>query len=258
VEFEKSNLQKILEGNKFVDNQIKNLYIKKGISAEKINELMQENGGHGILLNAAQAKEYGFIHEISQGGKQVACMTKDYFVKAGYPKLPNGYEFLIENEQQSNPTLWENIKNEIKKQLQINKSTNQQNQQINNTILMKNTFPTIVNLLAFGDNVQYDAQKGVTLNDEQLKKIEAQLASLTALQTEKTNLETEKTNLTATVAEKEEKITELQEIVDKVPVPAPLPNGKDAGDNEVSSFYEKYTKNNALCKEVAKKTGQEL
>ena len=259
-----NDLQAELDSHKMYNQRLTNIYEKVGVKAEDVNRLMNESNGQGIWITATEAKEYGFINEISQTAKKVASVSADIFAKTKLPKLPSNYDFLIEN---NHPTpdgitaviagLTRNLVQEIKQLFTIDDSpfTQNTNNQINNT--MKNTFPTIAALFAFGDDVQFDKEKGVTLNEEQLKNLESELAKITALQTEKTALQGEKTSLEAQISEKDTKITALQAIVNKVPVPVKKPNGNDADDNAEPSF-EDTMRNDTYYQSVSAEYGLKL
>jgi len=245
-----NDLQAKLDANKLVDERIKNLYKKVGVSSEKVEELMNEDNGYGKWITAQEAKDYGFITEITNEMKQVASVSADYFAKSKLPAIPAGYENLIQNQNQNQTApvgFWENIKNEIKELFSIH---NQINKSTNNQINMKNTFPLIAAMFALADDAQFDKEKGFVLNETQLKDLEAELLKIT-------NLQTEKTNLTASVSQKDTKIAELQAIVDKIPAGTQTVVGGDPSDDDANSF-ENSMKDDPFYKGIAKETGKKL
>jgi ATP-dependent protease ClpP protease subunit len=241
-----NDIEAELQTQRTVNDRILNIYLAGGkASKEELKNLMNENNGYGKYINSTESLSFGLITEsyIPAGNQKVAAISKEIFNKMHLPKLPQGFESLIKEEETQDKKLWENIKIELKNLF----STNQHNNQLpNNEINMKNTFPLIVTLFAMADNTQYDKDKGVTFNNEQLKNLELKLAEITALQTEKTNLE-------AQVSEKDTKIASLQAIVDKVPA-NPQVNGSDAKDDDEETF-EDSIKNDPYYQNLSQKYG---
>ena len=240
-----------LQAQRTVNEKIINIYLAGG-KAQKtdIENLMNENNGTGKWITADEAKTFGLITDVYSPGesKKVAAFSKTMFDNSRLPQLPENYNFLIENKEEN--TFLNKLENFFKPLLE---NSNQQENKFNNNqtqATMKDTFPLFANLLAFADNTQFDPKKGITLNEEQLKTIEAALKKHTDTETEKTNLQNQ---LTA----KEAKVTELQAIVDKVPTTTTTVVADDAND-DIPETYTAEMKKNPYYKAVAEELGQNL
>lgn len=121
---------------------------------------------------------------------------------------------------------------------------------------MKNTFPLIAVCLALADEQAYDATKGISLTDEQLKLIEDALKAsgdlktaneqkITALEADKTALEADKTANTAEIAR-------LKALVDNATAMGGGQNANDPKQGGEQSFEDKIA-NDPFYQELEKK-----
>jgi ATP-dependent protease ClpP protease subunit len=256
------DLEAEIESQKTVNDRILNIYLgvcKEG-KEDDVRKLFDENNGNGIWITAQQALEYGFITEIVHETKKTACISKSSFVNSKLPALPEGYEFLIaEDETGTDPdqiadktskkvidgikSFLENLNPFKKDEPQIDTQTE--------FLDMKNLFPFLALALAL-DIVNYDKSKGHTFSDEEITKIEASLKELEDLKAKKlddkiTAQETEITNL------KNEK-AKLQGIIDKIPgeVVAAHSKDQDGGtDDKDANYFKNRMQNHPVYKNVA-------
>ena len=221
-----NDLEAELQTQKTLNERILNIYTSANKEKDaQIKTLMNENNGNGKWITATEAKELGIVTEVYllEENTKVAAFSKEMFDNAHLPELPQNYNHLLETSQDMDfiNRLITRIDNFFSKNNQL---TNQSQTKLIN---MKNKFPTIANLLAIGDDMQFDPSKGVTLNELQMKNLEAELAKITALQTEVTNKET--------------KIAELQATIDNTPVTTTVVDAADADDDSVESFEDSIT-----------------
>jgi ATP-dependent protease ClpP protease subunit len=253
-----NDLEAELESQRAVNERIKNIYMKSGkVSKEKITELMNENNGNGKWITAKEAEEYGFVTEVYTPGesKKVACVSKHTFENSKLPSLPEGFEFLLEDEEEGKKlSKLEKILERMNNRFES--FENKFNNHKTNTI-MKDKFPMIVALFAIAEATAYDDKKGFNLSNDQLEKFEAELGKIAGLESEKTTLQADKTALENKVTEKETKINDLQKIVDKIPTPTTQVAGADAPDAAVETFEDEM-KNSDYYKNIAKENGLKL
>lgn len=243
------DLEAEIASQKTVNDRILNVYLSvcKPEKADDVKKLFDENNGNGIWITATDALEYGFITEIVNETKKTACISKSSFTNSKLPALPEGYEFLIaEDETGTDPdqiadktskkvidvikSYFENLNPFKKESSQIDTQKEFHN--------MKNLFPILALFLAL-DVVNYDKSKGHTFSDEEITKIEASLKELEDLKAKKledkiTAQETEITNL------KNEK-AKLQGIIDKIPgeVVAAHSVDQDGGaENQDANYFK--------------------
>lgn len=231
------DLEAEIISQKTVNDRILNIYLSvcKPEKADDVKKLFNENNGNGIWITATEALEYGFITEIVNETKKSACISKSSFVNSKLPALPEGYDFLIaEDETGTDPdqiadktskkvidgikSFFENLNPFKKDEPQIDTQTE--------FLDMKNLFPFLALFLAL-DVVNYDKSKGHTFSDEEIKKIEASLKELADLKAKKledqiTAKDTEISNLTT------EK-NKLQGIIDKIPAEVVAIHSADQG-----------------------------
>jgi hypothetical protein len=124
-----NDLEQTLNDMKVIDERLANIYAKRsGQDIKVIQELMNEDNGNGIWLNAEEAKNYGLVDEIYEPLQAAAAVEPDIFNRFGLPipkniKKNNMNEEKIEtqevkefSEEQKNwfKTAFDNIENLIK------------------------------------------------------------------------------------------------------------------------------------------------
>jgi chromosome segregation ATPase len=77
-----------VEELKTVDSKIRNIYIKRGIKESDVDELMDANNGNGKFIDANEAKQRGFIDEVTEPTKAAAVYDRELFNKLKYPEIP--------------------------------------------------------------------------------------------------------------------------------------------------------------------------
>lgn len=256
------DLEAEIASQKTVNDRILNIYLSvcKPEKADDVKKLFGENNGNGIWITATEALEYGFITEIVNETKKTSCISKFSFVNSKLPALPEGYDFLIaEDETGTDPdqiadktskkvidgikSFFENLNLFKKDEPQIDTQKEFQN--------MKNLFPFLALFLAL-DVVNYDKSKGHTFSDEEIIKIEASLKELEDLKAKKlddkiTAQETEITNL------KNEK-AKLQGIIDKIPAEVVAAHSIDQGGGAAdpdANYFKNRMQNHPVYKNVA-------
>jgi ATP-dependent protease ClpP protease subunit len=251
------DLEAEIESQKTVNDRILNIYLsvcKEG-KEEDVKKLFDENKGNGIWITAKQAEEYGFITEIVHETKKTACISKSSFTNSKLPALPEGFEFLIaEDETGADPDqIAEKTTSKVLAGLKdffdnlnpFKKDDTQKEFQD-----MKNLFPFLALAIAL-DAVNYDKSKGHTFSDEEILKIEASMKELADLKakkledqisakdTEISNLTTEKNN--------------LQGIIDKIPAEVVAIHSADQGGGAAdpnANYFQNRMKNHPVYKNV--------
>ena len=253
-----NDLEAELESQRSINDRIANIYLSGGKSTlEEIKELMNANNGNGKWITAKEAEEFGFVTEVYEPGTtaKAACISQSIFAASKLPALPAGYENLLEDEKETSESFLTKIGEKIENILQsLENKFNTNTNQNQNTSMKK--FPLIVALLALAEDTSFDERTGLNISNEQLEKIEARFAEITALEKEVSDLKAEATTAKETLATKEAKITELQAIVDKKPTPTNHVNGGDAKDD--ADTFEASMKKDPYYQEIAKENGLTL
>lgn len=222
-----NDLEAEIESQRTFNERVVNLYKKiSPKSEEEIKNLMNENNGKGKWITAQEAKDFGFVTTITNASRKVACFNKQMFQNSNLPGLPEGFDYLIENDNES---LFTKIKNYFDEK--FNNTGNNANLIHNNSLEMKKLFPTICVMLALADDTVFDKDKGFVFSEDQLKKLEDKLKNIDTLTNEVTTLKNEAT-------EKDNKITELQGLVDNATPEIKKPKGNDAGSSDPESFED--------------------
>ena len=151
---------------------------------------------------------------------------------------------LNKNDKEKDESLWSKITNYIEE-----KFGNSAIQILNTNIEMKNLFPFVVVALALADDTVFDKEKGFSLSEDQLKKLENSLKLLDSLKNENQTLKDEAT-------EKDTKITELQNQIEGTPKKITPVHGNDSKTD--SESFEDIMKNNPKYQAAAIDLGQEL
>ncbi|PKP28057.1 MAG: hypothetical protein CVU02_02190 [Bacteroidetes bacterium HGW-Bacteroidetes-19] len=256
------DLEAEIISQKTVNDRILNIYLSvcKPEKADDVKKLFDENNGNGIWITATEALEYGFITEIVNETKKSACISKSSFVNSKLPALPEGFEFLIaEDETGTDPdqiadktskkvidgikSFLENLNPFKKDEPQIDTQTE--------FLDMKNLFPFLALAIAL-DVSNYDKSKGHTFSDEEILKIEASMKELADLKAKKledkiTAKDTEISNLTT------EK-NKLQGIIDKIPAEVVAIHSVDqsgGAEDPDANYFQNRMKTHPVYKNVA-------
>ena len=256
------DLETEIEAQKVVNDRILNVYLNvcKPEKADEVKKLFGENNGNGVWITAQRALDLGLITEIVNENKKTACISKSSFTNTKLPALPEGYEFLIaEDEPGTDPDqiaekTSKKVMDEIKEffsNLNPFKKEAPQDDTQKEFQNMKNLFPFLALFLAL-DVANYDKSKGHTFSDEEITKIEASLKELEDLKAKKlddkiTAQETEITNL------KNEK-AKLQGIIDKIPAEVVAAHSIDQGGGAAdpdANYFKNRMQNHPVYKNVA-------
>jgi len=240
-----NELQQTLDMQRQTNERMLSIYsdgCKK--TKEEISELMEAFNGTGKWINAEEVQEFGFSTEIYNETSKAAAIDKNMFKAFRYPPLPEGYDFEPEERE---PGFLVRLEQKIDK---LFKSQN--NKPITNQSLpqMKNLFPFICLSIAALSDENYDAEKGATLSDMQLKIVEASLKELSELKAahEAHTAATQKDE--GALEALQAKHDALQAIVDKLAGATPQIDGADANNSEGETFAD-WQKNNPYYKEIS-------
>ena len=244
-----NDLQEGLDAQKAVNERMVNIYLKVSSKAkEEIETLMSVNNGKGKWITAEEAKDFGFITDITNQKRKAACINKHALLDHNLPGLPEGYEFFFEEDKDNT---WNKITAFIEDKFKnFSAKNNNDSKNINNQLEMKNQFPLIFALLACAEDKPFDKEKGEILTEEQLNKIEAELKKISDLQTKVDSL-------TADNDAKKIKINELQALVDKFPKSITAQSGADHDPNSQVSV-EEYMANSDFYAENLMAVGKDV
>lgn len=104
--FNGNDLEGIKENLTAIDNKIIDIYHKRTkMSVKKITDIMDKDGGHGVWLNADEAKDFGFIDKIFEPMRAAAIYMNDSIINN--LKLP---EYKLNSDDMDNKTLLDNLK----------------------------------------------------------------------------------------------------------------------------------------------------
>ena len=107
--FNQNDIEGVQENLKVIDAKIVDIYHKRtGIDLATVNEIMDKDNGHGVWMDADEAKEYGFVHEVFEPMKAAAVYVNDV-IRQKF-NLP---EYKLNNEDMDNKTLFNELKNFI-------------------------------------------------------------------------------------------------------------------------------------------------
>lgn len=193
------DLEMVLESQKTTNDVMYNMYkdvCKK--SDEELTELFNADNGHGKWITAQEVVDFGFCDEIYNGNyahAKVAMVDSALLDKLGYPQFPSQSE--IQEERLMNRII------EKMRDLFAPKDNTIINQTKDPMKKFLTVFACLGALLAFKDDQEYDDKTGHTFTNEELGKVEAELAAYEqlkqdhqALTSERDQLKNEKDALT--------------------------------------------------------------
>lgn len=188
------DLQMELESQKTTNDVIYNMYkdvCKK--SDTELTELFNADNGHGKWITAQEVVDFGFCDEIYNGdyaSAKVAMVDSALLDKFGYPQFPSQSE--IQEERLMNRII-EKMRELFAPKTQVEPSIINQNQPAMKKFLA--VFACLGALLAIKDDQEYDDQAGHTLTNEELGKVEAELAAYAQLKQDHQTLTAERDQL---------------------------------------------------------------
>lgn len=185
------DLETELESQKTVNDVLYNMYkavCKK--DDQELHDLFNADNGHGKWITAQEVVDFGFCDEIYNGetaSAKVASVDSALLYKLGYPQIPAQSE--IQEERLMNKLI-EKMRGLFapKENPIIN-----QNQPAMKKFLA--VFACLGALLAIKDDQEYDDQAGHTLTNEELGKVEAELAAYAQLKQDHQTLTAERDQL---------------------------------------------------------------
>ena len=256
------DLEDEIVSQKAVNERILNVYLSvcKPEKAEDVKTLFGENNGNGIWITAKDALEYGFITEIVHETKKTACISKSSFVNSKLPALPEGFEFLIaEDETGTDPDqiadkTSKKVIDGIKSFLENLNPFKKDDPQIDTQtefLDMKNLFPFLALAIAL-DVSNYDKSKGHTFSDEEIKTIEASFKELADLKAK--NLEDKITAKDTEISNLTTEKNKLQGIIDKIPAEVVAIHSADQGGGAADpdeNYFQNRMKTHPVYKNVA-------
>ncbi len=187
------DLEVELESQKTVNDVLYNMYksaCRK--SDEELTELFNADNGHGRWLTAQEVVDFGFCDEIYNDGTasaKVAAVDSALLVKLGYPKLPTQTE--TQEEKLMNKFI-EKARELFAPKTQVEPIINQKQSVMKKFLAV---FACLGALLAIKDDQEYDDQTGHTLTDEELGRVEAELAAYAQLKLDHQTLTAERDQL---------------------------------------------------------------
>jgi len=237
-----------IESQQAVNKRILSIYTEKcgTKNIKDIETLFAANSGEGKWIEASEALRLGFVTDIYNESKKVACTSKKAFAKSFLPELPEGYGDFLADETVEAPQILNNDKpsqsflESLKKLL----SNNNKNQP-----LMKNLFPLLCIAASLTEET-YNKEKGVTLTDTQLQAIEKALKDFSDLQTSFEAMKTEKEAAQNSLSLVQKRHDDLKAIVDKLPGVTPQVDGSDVQPPAKETFAE-WQKNNPYYQSIS-------
>jgi len=244
-----------LESQKAVNKRILSIYTQKcnSKSSQEVTNLFVANAGQGKWLEASEALRLGFVTDIYNENKKVACINKKSFENSLLPELPEDYADFLTDETGSNsetvpqeaPT--ESFLDSLKNIFFPKNNKNQPS--------MKNLFPFLCLAACLTDEHPYSKEKGATFTDEQLAAIEKSLKELSNL---KTSLEAMKKetdaaqNAQTAFADMQKQYTDLKAIVDALSGITLKVDGKDPITTTTTQTFADWQKNNKYYQDITK------
>lgn len=196
------DLQMELDSQKTVNDILYNMYkeVCKKSDAE-LTELFDADNGHGKWIKPEEAVDFGFCTEVyneSQPSAKVAMADAETLAKLNYPSLPDGTpvqvdDVVSEHEERLFRRIIDKARELFAPKTQVEPSIINQNQQAMKKFLA--VFAYLGALLAIKDDQEYDDQAGHTLTNEELGKVEAELAAYAQLKHDHQTLTAERDKL---------------------------------------------------------------
>lgn len=196
------DLQMELDSQKTVNDILYNMYkevCKK--SDEELTELFDADNGHGRWIKPEEAVDFGFCTEVyneSQPSAKVAMADAETLAKLNYPSLPDGTPMQVddvvsEHEERLIRRIIDKARELFAPKTQVEPFIINQNQPAMKKFLA--VFAYLGALLAIKDDQEYDDQAGHTLSNEELGKVEAELAAYAQLKHDHQTLTAERDQL---------------------------------------------------------------
>lgn len=221
-----NEIQRTLEEQKSLNEQLAAIYQENGVSAEKVSELMEANDGQGRWIKPSEAVELGFATELSEGGiKSASAYGRNDIISARLP-LPD------DMDEDVSPTMLNKIK------LIISELLTPKTQDT----VDKNKIEEVQQML----NAEKATVAQVTAELDELKN---QLNDMTA---ERDDLKAQLEAMTNERDTHQNHAIELQKLLDKSPAAPTAVNGDD--NHAHRSEEEEFVKNSpyyaAIRKEI--------
>lgn len=256
------DLEHELESQKTINDVVLDIYRAVNKKSEQdLIDLFDYDNGHGKWITAQETVDFGFCTEIYNevsASAKVAMVDKTDFARLQYPDLPEGFEHVEYSfEQPAQPMDEESLINRIMTRarelfaprMDVSPNINPKSQEEMKKLNL--LFPLLaLCLVGFADQ-DYNPDEGVTMKDEDLQKLEAEMKKLSdakaALEQEKQTLAQEKANLEQSVTTLTAERDNWKAKYENKPADVPAVNGKDTKstpvdvtDNPVYNELEKY------------------
>ncbi len=195
------DLQMELDSQKTVNDILYNMYkeVCKKSDAE-LTELFDADNGHGKWIKPEEAVDFGFCTEVyneSQPSAKVAMADAETLAKLNYPSLPDGTpvqvdDVVSEHEERLIKRIIDKARELFAPKTQVEPIINQKQSVMKKFLAV---FVCLGALLAIKDDQEYDDQAGHTLTNEELGKVESELAAYAQLKQDHETLTAERDQL---------------------------------------------------------------
>lgn len=195
------DLQMELDSQKTVNDILYNMYkeVCKKSDAE-LTELFDADNGHGKWIKPEEAVDFGFCTEVyneSQPTAKVAMADAETLAKLNYPSLPDGTpvqvdDVVTEHEERLIRKIIDKARELFAPKTQVEPIINQKQSVMKKFLAV---FVCLGALLAIKDDQEYDEQTGHTLTNEELGKVESELAAYAQLKQDHQTLTAERDQL---------------------------------------------------------------
>lgn len=246
-------LSEIIEEQRRINEISLNIYKKhfKG-TEQQLVELFGENYGHGKWLTAKEAVELGFATSIKCGkkkddekdkkGMEAMAAMAPMFGLAEIPQITKEDKSLLQTAKE-----FLGIKTQ--------KKDNNQNQTTPTMKKFLTTFALLGAYLAIKAEQEYDPEKGFTMSEDQMGKLENKLKEADTLKEEKAQLEKDKSTLEEQIETLKQERDSYKEKYEKMPAQTQVPTGKDQQPKEET--LEEYIQNSTFYQQVKEEEGIE-
>lgn len=212
-----NEIQRTLDEQKSINEQLAAIYQDHGVSAEKVQELMDANDGQGRWIKPSEAVEWGFATELSEGGSKAATAYGRTDILGAHLPLPE------DMEEDVPPSLMNKIRQIISDLLTPKNQNDMDNKTIEEVQQMLNTAnKTVAQVTAERNELRTQLQA----KTEEIDRLNSQISDLTKERDTHMN-----------------RAEELQKLMDKTPTASTAVNGDDT--NTPPSPEEEYVKNSS-------------
>jgi len=234
-----------IESQQTINKRILSIYKEKcgAKNTQEVETLFVANAGQGKWVEAGEALRLGFVTDIYNESKKVACIGKKTFEDAALPALPQEHADFLTSEQEVAPASLSQGLLDSLKNLFSTKNSNK------NQPLMKNLFPFLCLAASLTDET-YSKEKGATFSDAQLGAIEQSLKGFSDLKTSFETLKAETQTAQTALAAMQKQRDDLKAIVDALPGATPKVDGNDVQPSATETFAQ-WQKNNKYYQEVS-------